>query len=97
MGYPSDRWIVAKSPPGSIVAAPQPEYRISKDLRLAPTKRPTHEDLIGQFQNKALVLELNEMLLQIEAEDPEMLRRDVRRFLQGIITAIESKKNGTDT
>jgi transcriptional regulator with XRE-family HTH domain len=52
-----------KSPPGSIVASTEGEYRVGGDLRLAPPGRPSHEDLINQFQNKALARELNQMLL----------------------------------
>jgi hypothetical protein len=90
-GYPVDRWMV-KSPPGSIIYPRDTEGRRITVLREADPGRPSHSDVIGQFKNKALARELNEMLLHIEAADPEMLRRDVRRFLQGIITAIESKK-----
>lgn len=87
-----------KSPPGSTIPTRDTEGRKLALLRESRSSgRLSHEDLIGLFQNKALARELNDMLLQIEAADPEMLRRDVRRFLQGILIAIESKKTATDS
>jgi hypothetical protein len=86
-----------KLPPGSTIYPRDTEGQRITVLREADPGRPSHSDVIGQFKNKGLARELNEMLLHIEAADPEMLRRDVRRFLQGIITAIESKKSGTDS
>jgi len=77
-GYPVDRWMV-KSPPGSIIYPRDNEGRRITVLREADPGRPSHSDVIGQFKNKALARELDEMLLHIEAADPEMLRRDVTR------------------
>jgi hypothetical protein len=74
-GYPVDRWMV-KSPPGSTIYPRDTEGQRITVLREADPGRPSHSDAIGQFKNKALARELNEMLLHIEAADPEMLRRD---------------------
>lgn len=85
-----------KSPPGSTIYPGDTEGQRLTVLREATPGRLTHEDLIARFENKKLALELNQMLLQIEAADPEILRGYVRGFLQGILTGLKSKKNGTE-
>ena len=53
----------------------------------------THEDLIQFFKDKEMARYLNKLLLDIENIDPETLKRDVRRFLEGVLVGLESKKN----
>jgi len=89
-GYPPETWLVApETGSGSTVAQ-------GNGLTLVPPK-PSHEDLIKQFHDRDLARELNEILLAIEEHDPEVLRRDVRGFLQGILTGLEAKKRGNDS
>lgn len=50
----------------------------------------TREDVIRQFQNQSLALEINQMLVEIERDDPAKLEH-----IKGIVATFISKKQAT--
>jgi transcriptional regulator with XRE-family HTH domain len=65
---------------------------------LAPKEKakPRHEDLIKEFQDQDLAIELNQLLVEIEKRDPDRLKREVKSFLEWTLEGLkinDIKKN----
>jgi transcriptional regulator with XRE-family HTH domain len=71
--------------------------QINAIAALAPEeKKPKHEDLIKEFQDQDLAIELNQLLVEIEKRDPDRLKREVKSFLEWTLEGLkinDIKKN----